>query len=127
MNAADALRVLVVDDHELFRTGLRALLEEEGFEVADAGGGEAALVALPSFAPDVVVMDLNMPGMSGIEATARVLEARPGTSVLMLTINREDERVLEAVRAGASGYLLKDAELEEIVAGIRAAAAGQAV
>jgi len=73
MNAADALRVLVVDDHELFRTGLRALLEEEGFEVADAGGGEAALVALPSFAPDVVVMDLNMPGMSGIEATAREL------------------------------------------------------
>src|SRR4051794_23991510 len=127
MAADDALRVLVVDDHDLFRTGLRALLEEEGFDMSDAPGGEAALVALPSFAPDVIVMDLNMPGMSGIEATARVLEARPATRVVMLTINRDDERILEAVRAGASGYLVKDAELEEIVAGIRAAAAGQAV
>jgi DNA-binding NarL/FixJ family response regulator len=127
MPADDALRVLVVDDHELFRSGLRALLEEEGFEVADASSGEAALVALPAFAPDVIVMDLNMPSMSGIEATARALQAMPGTRVLMLTINREDRRILEAVRAGASGYLLKDAELHEIVAGIRAAAAGQAV
>src|SRR5215210_4667634 len=127
MNAADALRVLVVDDHELFRTGLRALLEEEGFEVADEPGGEAALVALPSFSPDVIVMDLNMPGMSGIEATARALEASPGVAVLMLTINREDARVLDAVRAGALGYLLKDAELDDIVAGIRAAAAGRPV
>jgi two-component system nitrate/nitrite response regulator NarL len=127
MAADGTLRLLVVDDHELFRTGLCALLEDEGFEVAEASSGEAALVALPSARPDVIVMDLNMPGISGIEATARALEARPGVSVLMLTINREDERVLEAVRAGASGYLLKDAELDEIVAGIRAAAAGQAV
>jgi DNA-binding NarL/FixJ family response regulator len=119
--------VLVVDDHELFRTGLRALLEEEGFEVADAPSGEAAIAALPAFGPDVIVMDLNMPGISGIEATARTVAASPGVAVLMLTINRDDERVLEAVRAGASGYLLKDAELDEIVAGIRAAAAGQSV
>jgi two-component system nitrate/nitrite response regulator NarL len=127
MTADDDLRVLVVDDHDLFRTGLRALLEEEGFEIADAPSGEAALVALPSFEPDVIVMDLNMPGMSGIEATARAVEARPGVAVLMLTIDRDDEQVLEAVRAGALGYLPKRTELDQIVAGIRAAAAGQPV
>jgi DNA-binding NarL/FixJ family response regulator len=121
------LRVLVVDDHDLFRTGLCALLVDEGFVVADAPSGEAALASLGSFAPDVIVMDLNMPGTSGIEATARAVEARPGVAVLMLTINREDDRVLEALRAGAAGYLLKDAELDEIVAGIYAAAAGQPV
>ena len=127
MTTGGAQRVLVVDDHSLFRTGLRALLEEEGFEVADSPSGEAALAALPSFRPDVVVMDVNMPGISGIEATARVLEAMPEVSVLMLTINREDERVVEAVRAGAAGYLLKDAELDEIVGGIGAAAKGESV
>lgn len=127
MSGDDAVRLLVVDDHELFRSGLGALLEEEGFRVAGAPSGEAALAALPSFQPDVIVMDLNMPGMSGIEATARAREAMPGVAVLMLTINRDDERIVEAVRAGASGYLLKDAELDEIVAGVRAAAAGRAV
>ena len=118
-------RVLIVDDHDLFRTGLRSLLEEQGLEVADAAGGESALARLRSFPADVVVMDVNMPGMSGIVATRRVLEQAPATAVLMLTITSADERVLEAVRAGASGYLLKDAELDEIVAGIRAAAAGR--
>jgi DNA-binding NarL/FixJ family response regulator len=127
MTRDDALRVLVVDDHELFRTGLRALLEEEGFEVADAASGAAALTMAPAFRPEVVLMDLNMPGMSGIEAAERLLESLPEASVLMLTINREDSRVLEAVRAGASGYLLKDAELDDIVAGIRAVAAGLSV
>ena len=118
------IRVLIVDDHDLFRTGLRALLEEEGFEVADSASGPAAVRRAPSFAPDVVVMDMNMPGMSGVEATPLVLEAAPLTSVLMLTIATDDTRVVDAVRAGASGYLLKDAELAEIAAGIRAAAAG---
>ena len=127
MSRSGAVRVLVVDDHDLFRTGLRALLEEEGLEAAESPSGEAALAALPSFRPDVVVMDMNMPGMSGVEATARVRKAMPDVSVLVLTINREDQNVLEAVRAGASGYLLKDAELDEIVAAIRAAAAGQSV
>ena len=78
------LRVLVVDDHELFRTGLRALLEEEGFEVVDASSAGAALRRLPSFAPDVVVMDMSMPVMGGVEATPLVLEAAPGVPVLML-------------------------------------------
>jgi DNA-binding NarL/FixJ family response regulator len=127
MTATPALRVLVVDDHDLFRSGLSALLEEEGLVVADAPSGEAALAVLSSFRPNVIVMDLNLPGMSGIEATARAVGAMPGVGVLMLTINREDDRVLEAVRAGALGYLLKDAELEDILAGIHEAGAGRPV
>ena len=118
------IRVLIVDDHDLFRTGLRALLEEAGFEVADSASGPAAIRRAPSFAPDVVVMDMSMPGMSGVEATPLVLEASPLASILMLTFATDDTRVVDAVRAGASGYLLKDAELAEITAGIRAAAAG---
>ena len=120
-----SIRVLVVDDHDLFRTGLRSLLEDEGFEVADAAGGAESARRARGFAPDVVVMDMNMPGMTGVEATPLVLEAAPEASVLMLTIATDDERVLAAIRAGASGYLLKDAPLEEIAAGVRAAAAGQ--
>jgi two-component system, NarL family, nitrate/nitrite response regulator NarL len=118
------LRVLVVDDHEMFRTGLRVLLEEEGFEVADSQSAEAALRRLGSFRPDVVVLDMNMPGMSGVEAIPLMLEAAPDTTVLMLTIADDDERVLDAVQAGAAGYLLKDAELGEIVGAIHSVAAG---
>jgi DNA-binding NarL/FixJ family response regulator len=118
------IRVIIVDDHDLFRTGLRALLEDEGFDVADASGGAEAVRRARAFRPHVVVMDMNMPEMTGVEATPLVLEAAPGASVLMLTIASDDERVIAAVRAGACGYLLKDAPLEQIVAGIEAAAAG---
>jgi two-component system, NarL family, nitrate/nitrite response regulator NarL len=124
MDTARPTRVLIIDDHDLFRTGLRALLEEEGFEAADAVSGPAGIRRAPSFRPDVVVMDMSMPGMSGIEATPLVLEAAPDASVLVLTIATGDTHVIAALRAGASGYLLKCAELDEIVAGIRAAAAG---
>lgn len=127
MRDDDPLRVLVVDDHELFRTGLASLLTDEGFTVADAPDGESALAVLPSFRPHVIVMDLNMPGISGIEATARAVEALPRVGIVMLTISRDDDRVVEAVRAGALGYLLKDAELDEIVSGVRDAAAGRPV
>jgi DNA-binding NarL/FixJ family response regulator len=119
------VRVLIVDDHDLFRTGLRALLEEEGLEVADAASGPAAIRRARQFDPQVVVMDVNMPGMSGVEATPLMLEAAPDASILMLTVASGQADVLDAVHAGASGYLLKDAELSEIVVGIRAAAAGQ--
>ena len=119
------LRVLLVDDHDLFRAGLRELLEEEGFTVDDASSGEAGVRRCRSVRPDVVVMDLNMPGMSGIEATRQLLAVHPDASVLMLTVAADDERVLEAIRAGAVGYLLKEARLAEIVAGVKAAADGR--
>lgn len=120
-----AVRVLVVDDHDGFRTGLRTLLEAEGLDVADAPSGDAALQQLHWRPADVVVMDLNMPGMSGVEATRRVLEQSPETAVLVLTGAADEESVLAAVRAGAHGYLVKDADLAVIVAGIRAAASGE--
>jgi DNA-binding NarL/FixJ family response regulator len=103
---------------------MRALLEDEGFEVTDASGGAEGARRARGFQPDVVVMDMNMPEMTGVQATPLVLEAAPHAAVLMLTIATDDERVLAAVRAGASGYLLKDAPLEEIAAGVKAAAAG---
>ncbi len=119
--------VLVVDDHDLFRSGLRSLLEDEGFRASDVSGGEEALRRIAAQPPDVVLMDINMPGMSGIEATRRIVARWPDLPVVMLTVAADDEHVLEAVRAGARGYLLKDAELEEIDAGIRAALAGRGV
>lgn len=118
------VRVLIVDDHDLFRTGLRVLLEEEGFELADAASAPAAILRARLFAPHVVVMDMHMPGMSGVEATPLMLKAAPDASILVLTIATSAAEVLDAVRAGASGYLLKDAELCDIVDGIRAAALG---
>jgi len=119
-----SLRLLIVDDHDLFRAGLRALLEDEGFEVGDAADGSDGVRAARRFQPDVVIMDVNMPGMSGIDATPRILEAAPEASVLVLTIAVDEGRIVDAIRAGASGYLLKDAELHDIVDAVRAAASG---
>ena len=123
------ISVLLVDDHDLFRTGLRRLLEEEAeFTVlGDARRGEEAVQRARELKPDVAVMDINMPGISGVEATPLLLEASPETAVLMLTVSDSEERVLDAILAGASGYMLKDASLFEIVGGIRAAAAGQSL
>jgi DNA-binding NarL/FixJ family response regulator len=126
MPVTDApIRVLLVDDHELFRGGLRNLLEAVGFEVTDASSGEAGVRLALTFKPHVVIMDMNMPGISGIEATRRLLEVHPEAAVLMLTLAADDEGVLDAIRAGASGYLLKEAQLDEIVAAVRATAAGR--
>jgi two-component system nitrate/nitrite response regulator NarL len=119
--------VLLVDDHDLFRTGLRTLLQTQGLKVADASSGHAALRECRLFRPDVVVMDMNMPGLSGIEATRMLVTEHPRIAVLMLTVVADDADVLEAVRAGACGYLLKSAKLPEILAGIHAAAAGECV
>ncbi len=123
--APDAgLRVLLVDDHTLFRSGLRNLLQDEGFDVSEARSGKQAVEAAPTLAPDVILMDLNMPGMSGVEATQAIKGLAPATPVVMLTVSAEQEDVVDAVLAGASGYLLKDAALEEIVASIHAAVGG---
>jgi DNA-binding NarL/FixJ family response regulator len=119
-----SMRVLVLDDHELFRIGLRQLLESEGFEVADAGSAEAALRRLPGLSPDVVVIGLNRPGTPAGGAMRVIEEATSGAAVLMLALVADHEQVVEAVRAGAVGYLLKDSELTQIVAGIRSVAAG---
>ena len=122
---AEPLRVVLADDHPFYREGLARLLRENGIEsVACVPNGEAAVDAVRELAPDVVVMDLNMPGMSGVEATRRVSEEAPATRVLVLSVSSEESDVTEAILAGARGYVLKDAPFEEVVAGIRLAAAG---
>jgi DNA-binding NarL/FixJ family response regulator len=124
----DALRVLIVDDHDLFRTGLRNLLEEQGIQVVgEAAAGNEAVRAVRELAPDVVVMDLNMPGMSGVEATRHINSVAPLTRVLVLTISDQDKDVLDAILAGACGYLLKDSSIQELMAGIRAASVGESL
>ena len=124
----EPLRVLLVDDHDLFRTGLRNLLEEQELEiVGEAATGTEAIVHVRELTPDVVVMDLNMPAMGGVEATRHIAEVSPLTRVVMLTISDEDSDVTDAILAGACGYLLKDASIQELVSGIRAAARGEAL
>ena len=123
-----SVRVLLVDDHDLFRTGLRNLLEERGVQVAgEAGQGADAVRLVRELAPDVVVMDLNMPGMSGIEAIRQIHGFAPLTRVLVLTISDQDDDVLDAILAGACGYLLKDASVDELIRGIVAAAVGESL
>lgn len=121
--------VLVADDHPLVRQGLRAVLgATAGIEVVGEAGDGAEVVRLAAaLAPDVVVMDLQMPGLHGIAATREITTARPDTRVLVLTMFDDDDTVFAAVAAGASGYLLKGADGADIVTAIRAAAAGQAV
>ena len=121
------LRVLVVDDHAFYRSGLRAMLAGEGLAVTDAASGAAALDSVCRKAPDVVLMDVHMPGMSGIEATRRLGDAARAVPVVMLTVSADERDVVAAVRAGARGYVLKDATVEEIVASVRAAVEGEAV
>jgi DNA-binding NarL/FixJ family response regulator len=124
----DLLRVMLVDDHDLFRTGLRNLLEEQGvLIVAEASEGASALGLVRELAPDVVVMDLNMPGMNGIEATREIARVAPLTRVVVLTISDQDADVLDAILAGACGYLLKDSSIQDLMAGIRAASVGEAL
>jgi DNA-binding NarL/FixJ family response regulator len=121
-------RVLLVDDHDLFRTGLRNLLEEQGVHVVgEAETGTEALRVLREVAPDVVVMDLNMPGISGVEATRQISMIAPLTRVVVLTISDQDQDVMDAIVAGACGYVLKDASIDELIGGIRAAAAGESL
>jgi DNA-binding NarL/FixJ family response regulator len=125
---ADVYRVLLVDDHDLFRTGLRTLLEEQGVDViGEASGGAEAVRFVRELNPDVVVMDLNMPGMSGTEATRQITSVAPLTRVLVLTISDQDADVMDAIMAGACGYLLKDASIEELIRGIRSASVGESL
>jgi DNA-binding NarL/FixJ family response regulator len=124
----ESLRVLIVDDHDLFRTGLRNLLEEQGVHVVgEAATGTDAVRIVRELAPDVVVMDLNMPGMGGVEATRHISSIAPLTRVVMLTISDQDSDVMDAIFAGACGYLLKDSSIQELISGIAAASRGESL
>jgi DNA-binding NarL/FixJ family response regulator len=126
--ALDEVRVLVVDDHDLFRTGLKTLLEEQGVNVVgEAPNGQTAIRLASELAPDVIIMDLNMPGLTGVETTRKLTGIAPLTRVVVLTISADDDDVMDAVMAGACGYLLKDASIQELIIGIRAAAAGESL
>ena len=125
----DAIRVLICDDHALFRRGLIMVLEsEDGIEVvAEAEDGEEAIRKAEDAAPDVVLMDVRMPRMSGIEATRAISEAVPTAKILMLTVSDDEEDLYEAVKAGATGYLLKEISIEEVANAIRAVVTGQSL
>jgi DNA-binding NarL/FixJ family response regulator len=124
----DELRVLIVDDHDLFRTGLKNLLEEQGIHVVgEAANGKTAIRLTSELAPDIVIMDLNMPGLTGVETTRQLSSLAPLTRVIVLTISAEDSDVMSAIMAGACGYLLKDSSIHDLIASIRAAAAGEAL
>jgi DNA-binding NarL/FixJ family response regulator len=123
------IRLLLVDDHALFRSGLRTILAEfdDVTVVGEAESGNRALPLVERRHPDVVIMDLHMPGMSGAEATRRVHESSPRTAVVMLTVSAAEDDVIDALEAGAVGYLLKDAQGEEILRAVMAAARGGSV
>jgi DNA-binding NarL/FixJ family response regulator len=124
----DDVRVMVVDDHDLFRTGLKNLLEEQGVNVVgEAPNGQIAIRLASDLAPDVIVMDLNMPGLTGVETTRQLAGIAPLTRVVVLTISADDDDVMDAVMAGACGYLLKDSSIQDLIAGIQAAAAGESL
>jgi DNA-binding NarL/FixJ family response regulator len=124
-----SLQVMLVDDHEVVRQGLRALLEaEEDIEVvSEAGGGTEAIANARVHKPDVVVMDVRMPVVSGIEATERIKEELPSTKILMLTISDEEDDLYEAIKAGANGYLLKEISIDEIGNAVRSVHGGQSL
>ena len=121
------IRILLVDDQQLIRAGLRMLCDAgSGMEVVgEAGDGRAAVEMAARLVPDVIVMDLRMPGVDGITATSRIVSARPAARVLVLTTFGDDDHLYPALQAGACGFLLKDAPPEELLSGIRQVAAGE--
>ncbi len=125
----DPLRVLIADDHPLFRNGIRALLSSvQDMEVAGvATKGEEAVALATSLQPDVILMDLQMPGINGIEATRQILHTSPHIRILVVTMFEDDHSVFTALRAGARGYILKDADEDEILRAIRAVGRGEAI
>ena len=126
MSTNSEIRVLLVEDHALFRHGLRELLDAAGLAViGEASDGVTAVRLTRELRPDVVVMDLNMPRMDGIDATSEIMKADRPPVVLVLTVSTTSDDVLDAIAAGAAGYLLKDAEASEIVNAVRSASEGR--
>jgi DNA-binding NarL/FixJ family response regulator len=125
----ERIRVLIADDHPLFRKGLRGLLESvAGIEVVgEANEGEETIALAERLQPEVILMDINMPGVNGIEATRRILHANPALGVLVLTMYEDDDSVFAAMRAGARGYLLKGVDQGEVLRAINAVSSGEAI
>jgi DNA-binding NarL/FixJ family response regulator len=125
---SETLRVVLVDDHPLYRQGLARVLVESGIDVvAEAGNGLEAISIVELHAPDVAVVDLNMPGLSGVEVTRRLVERSPASRVLVVSVSAQEDDVTEALLAGASGYVLKENPVQEVIAGIQAVAAGESL
>jgi len=128
VSGAAGLRVVVADDHPVFRDGLVSVLSDRGVDVCAAvSSGEAALEAVEAHGPDVVLMDLGMDGIGGVEATRRISVTRPNTAVLVLTMNDDDASLFAALRAGAGGYLLKEASADDIVRALASVSSGDTV
>ena len=125
----DPLRILIADDHPLFRKGMRALLAATpGTEViGEATTGQEAIELAAALQPDVILMDLQMPGINGIEATRQILHTSPHIRILVVTLFEDDASIFTALRAGARGYILKDAQEEEMLRAIRAVGSGEAI
>lgn len=125
----EPLRVLIADDHPLFRSGMSALLSADldTEVVGEASSGEEAIVLANTTQPDVILMDIQMPGMSGIEALRRILHTRPETRILVVTMHDDDHTIFQAMRVGARGYLLKGANPDEVLRAIRAVGSGEAI
>ena len=126
MTSGERIKVMVVDDHSVVRVGLKQILEQSGeFEVVgQAADGEEAVRVAAEVLPDVVVMDVMMPGKDGVEACRDIMESAPGTRVVMLTAAMEEKAVVEAVAAGATGYLQKETGLERLLSVVRGVAFG---
>lgn len=127
--AGEPIRVLISDDHDLFRKGLRMVLEaEDDIEVvAEAADGQQAVARVEELAPDVVLMDVRMPRMGGIDATRTIRQLFPSTRIIVLTVSDEQDDLYGAVKAGANGYLLKEVSIEEVADAVRAVYAGQSL
>ena len=125
----ESIHVLIADDHSLYREGIRKMLSvaEEIEIVGEATNGDEAITRALALQPDVILMDLKMPGVNGIEATRRILYASPRIGVLVLTMFETDETVFAAMRAGARGYLLKDVDQEDVVRAVKAVSRGDAI
>ena len=125
----EPIRLMVVDDHTLFREGLRALLSSipEIDMIAEASNGDEALRLADTIEPDVILMDIQMPGMNGLQATRRILEKNPHMGIIMVTMFDDDDSVFTAMRAGARGYVLKGADQQDMIRAIRAVACGEAL
>ncbi len=125
----DSIRVLIVDDHPFYREGVRTMLSvESGIEIAgELASGDEVVAQAANLQPDVILMDIKLPGINGIEATRRILHTSPHIGVLVLTMFEADETVFAAMRAGARGYLLKDVGQEELVRAVKAVNRGEAI